>query len=225
MVAIEEAISAGGVSVVVVSAHGLERLQHEHQLRRWFRLIVSIRDVRRETLQAIARDQPDLVYVRRFPGDHLALTHRIERLGVPYVMEVHTIGSDEYASQGKPIRGRVFARLERASLRNSCGIVAVTEEMRRAAVLRSGRKLPSIAIGNGVDTTLRPRRTREEVRRELGVSSETTVLVMAGFSRPWHGVDRALRLLAALSPPEPSYGSSAPTTTGRLPMRRVKRPI
>lgn len=45
------------------------------------------------------------------------------------------------------------------------------------------------------------KKSRKEVRQMLGVPDSLPVLVMAGFSRPWHGVDRALALLAGLPAP------------------------
>ena len=94
----------------------------------------------------------------------------------------------------------MYARLERPLFARAEGIVAVTDELRRQALEVAGRDVPSIVLGNGVDTSITPLRSRAETRRRLEVREDASVIVMAGFTSPWHGVDRALKMVRALPP-------------------------
>jgi glycosyltransferase involved in cell wall biosynthesis len=190
-----------GFTVSLISAkRRIAEFHARSRAVRWQQLLRTAYGIRRETLAAVAERRPDIVYLRKFPADYLFVARKLSALGVPYVVEVHGVGVEELRARSGSLRGRFYALLEPALLRHCAGVVAVTEEIRLAAVNLAGHDLPSIAIGNGVDTEMRPRTSREETRAALRVPSGALVLVMAGFDRPWHGADLALRMMSELGP-------------------------
>ena len=199
---VEAGLSAYGAKVEVVSASGLDLSGKVSQLVRWGRLLRSARRMRQDVLSALTSDKPDCVYIRRFPADYWVIARRLRALHIPYVVEVHSVGSAEYRAEAKGLRGRIYAALEVPTIRGCAGVVAVTEELRQAALEAAGVAIPSIVIGSGVDTSIVSSETREDVRRRLGVDQDARVMVMAGFEAPWHGADRALGILAALPWPD-----------------------
>jgi glycosyltransferase involved in cell wall biosynthesis len=197
--AISEGMDSLGAPVRVVTAAAPPD-EGDSQVSRWLNLGRTAWDVRRNTLKLIAEERPDVVYIRSYPGAYPLLARRLCAKRIPFVVEVHTVGPSEYIATGNALRGRVYARLEHPLLARAAGIVAVTDELRQRALEVAGRDVPSIALGNGMDTLITPLRSRAETRRQMGVREDASVIVMAGFTSPWHGVDRALQMVRALPP-------------------------
>lgn len=148
----------------------------------------------------LARERVDLVYLRTFPLDYWLLARRLTR--VPYVCEMNSMTDHEYRSLGKPLRGRLYAALEGRTLARARAWLPTTNEVAAWAERLTGRRPPMMLAPNGVDLArVAPRRTRAQVRAELGVPESTPVLAMAGFADPWHGADRAIAALAELPRP------------------------
>ena len=145
---------------------------------------------------------PQYPHVWTFPLVEWLRTRRLRGLGIPYLLEIHGVGAGDYRAAAKSIRGAIYAALEDRALRGAIGIVAVTEELRRAAIDRVGMPIPSIVIGNAADIELVPARSRSEVRARVGTPLESPVMVMAGVEAPWHGTDLALRILERLPLPD-----------------------
>ena len=85
---------------------------------------------------------------------------------------------DSAQFRDSPVRERFFASL----LRRTACVVAVAEVLREELVRRY-RLDPAhvVTIPNGVDvSSVKPRRSRDEVRAELGLGSETSVVVSLG---------------------------------------------
>jgi glycosyltransferase involved in cell wall biosynthesis len=153
----------------------------------------------RHALGVIRQKDVDIVYLRTFPMDYLLFTRHLIRMRVPYVCELNTITDTEYRAKGQRLRGMLYRFWEGRTLAKSLGWLPVTQEICIWAERISRTRKPFVVAGNGVAVdAATAKRSREDVRRTLGVPQSMPVLVMAGFSRPWQGVDRALALLAEL---------------------------
>jgi|GEM_PF-3711908 len=144
--------------------------------------------------------QPDFIYVRGYPLDYLLLIRHLRRTRIPIFYEMNLMMASEYASKGQAWRGRVYRVFEGLSLKACRGWLPVTHEIYREGRRAAGIQRPYLIARNGVDTqSIAATTSRQEVRAALGVPDATRVLVMAGFTRPWHGADRAVRMLAELT--------------------------
>jgi len=159
----------------------------------------AVAKVAQHALNVIKQKDIDIVYLRTFPIDYILFTRHLIQMKVPYVCELNTITDTEYKAKGQALKGMVYRFLEGRTLAKSLGWLPVTQEICMWAERASRTRKPFIVAGNGVAIdAVTVKRSRKEVRRTLGVPDSLPVLVMAGFSRPWHGVDRALALLAQL---------------------------
>jgi glycosyltransferase involved in cell wall biosynthesis len=148
----------------------------------------------------IAREtRPDIIYLRTFPLDYFLAVRSLGQLDIPIACEVNTLLASEYLSKGKPIRGWVFSSSERLTLAASAGWLGVTQEILDQVSSRSRSRRPTALALNGFDPAdVVPRLGRSEIRKTLGVPEEKDVLLMAGFSKPWHGSDRAIQMMTRL---------------------------
>jgi glycosyltransferase involved in cell wall biosynthesis len=204
---IAEGLARGGHRVLLVAAGSREttttssRLERQLVGRGTVGSVRSARRVGRSILDAVRVARPDVVYLRSFPMDYVLLTRRLVALGAPVVLEINTIMSGEYAARGKPLRGRLYDGFQSRSLAAVSGWVVMSPRLQEFAQQVSRTRKPSLLGRNGYDPgRLRPEVPRDVVRRRLGVEGSDHVLLMAGFSRPWHGADRAISLLAELPP-------------------------
>jgi glycosyltransferase involved in cell wall biosynthesis len=153
-------------------------------------------------LNVIKKTESDILYLRPFPFDFLLFTRHLKKYKIPYVCELNTLTYNEYKSKGYYLRGKVYEFLERMTIKNSVGILPVTEEIRRWARKITGISKPYCLASNGVDVDkINPKKTYHQTREYFGVSDNIPVLAMAGFSRPWHGFDRAIALFSKLNRP------------------------
>ena len=131
--------------------------------------------------------------------DAVLLAQPLERMGVPFVCEINTAMGPEYAAKGRPLRGRLYDSFQGRTLSKSAGWLVMTPELTTYAERLSGVRRPTLLAKNGFNPSrTAPRTTREEARQRLEVDPAVPVLVMAGFSRPWHGADRAIEMLTEL---------------------------
>jgi glycosyltransferase involved in cell wall biosynthesis len=204
---ISEGLARGGHRVLLVAGGSSEKTTASSLLERQLvgrgavGSVRSARRVGRSILDAVRVGRPDVVYLRAFPMDYVLLMRRLVALGAPVVLEINTIMSGEYAARGKPLRGRLYDRFQARSLAAASGWVVMSPRLQEFAQEVSGTRKPVLVGKNGYDPgRLRPEVSREVVRRRFGVEGSDRVLLMAGFSRPWHGADRAISLLAELPP-------------------------
>jgi len=156
----------------------------------------------KHALNVIQQKDIEIVYLRTFPIDYILFTRHLIQMKVPYVCELNTITDAEYRAKGQTLKGIIYRFWEGRTLAQSLGWLPVTQEIRIWAERISRTRKPFLIAANGVAIdTATVKKSRKEVRRMLGVPDSLPVLVMAGFSRPWHGVDRALALLAGLPAP------------------------
>jgi glycosyltransferase involved in cell wall biosynthesis len=150
----------------------------------------------------IAQAKPDFVYLRTFPMDYPLISRYLRRTGIPYVCEINTITEKAYAAVGSVLKGKLYRFFEGRTLAHAAGWLPVTNEIYRYAERTAGVAKPFLIAKNGLDTeSVFSKRPRALVRRELGVADSTPVLVVYGFAYPWHGVDRAISMLAHLKKP------------------------
>lgn len=155
--------------------------------------------VSRRAVAIAERIRPHVVYLRSFPADYVLLGRHLVRRGIPFVYELNTIIGAEYCAKKQPLRGWVYSFLEKKALAASSGWLPVTYEIAAYAKKAATVEKPWIVAYNGVSDVGRiSAEERIKVRKSLGVSSSAPVLVMAGFSRPWHGLARALQMIALL---------------------------
>lgn len=138
---------------------------------------------------------PDMLYERYnlfyHAGARLAKARRL-----PYLLEVNAPLAEERAAHGGlALKGA--ARLsERAIWRAADKVLPVTGALARM-VEAAGVSPEKIAVvRNGVDAAFLAGTDGGPIRARYGLEGKT-ILGFAGFVRPWHGVDRALRYLAA----------------------------
>jgi glycosyltransferase involved in cell wall biosynthesis len=163
----------------------------------WIR---KIRLLRAAAESAMSGDTPpDVVYVRSFPLDYPLALRRLTKRRIPFVIELNTMISEEYLTEGKKVRAAIYGTAERQSLGSSVGWLGVTNEILERAK-RKVRVAPPSAVALNGFTPLVPGQEVGacEARSELGVRSDARILVMTSFGRPWHGVDRALAMLRHL---------------------------
>lgn len=158
--------------------------------------------VAREAHRVAAQLAPDIVYVRPFPLDWPLLLRGLHGAGRPYVCELNTMIADEYRANGQPLRGWVYERLYARSIRHARDVLPVTPEIGRWAQRVAAIAPPRFIAGNGVEIepfdAAAAAAERAAVREREGVPPEASVFVMAGFSAPWHGFDRAIGMMAHL---------------------------
>ena len=129
---------------------------------------------------------PDLVYSRIFLLA-LALDRLHRRLPL-----VHEVNSDDviefprYASR----LGRLHPRTRHLTLRRVDGFVFVTDELRRNVGFQR-YDVPSIVIGNGIDTHSVPRHPAPS-------NDRPRLLFLVGSSSAWTGIDKFAALASAL---------------------------
>ncbi len=127
-------------------------------------------------------------FVKKHPG-RIITEHHTNELG-----ELDSFSKTPFRP-GRYFMVRIAARLERTYaprfLRESLAIIAVTEEIRRVELEKSGPK-PSAVISNGIDVDSVP------LRRRPDCDGTTLRLIFAAsvFS-PWQGLDRVLLGLEA----------------------------
>jgi len=165
-----------GIPVTVIDEHRNNSFKILISLVRWLR-----------------RHPAEIVHTHRYKETVLgAVAARLA--GVPgLVRTVH--------GQGEPLRGwrrakfRLYETLDTLTLRCFADrIVAVSRTM-AAGLEESGyRGGTVVAVHNGVDLRkLRPSRTRDQVRRELGIDPDALLIGTVGRLSPVKGHDRLLR--------------------------------
>lgn len=162
----------------------------------------AVAKVAKHALNVIQQRDIEIVYLRTFPIDYILFTRHLIQMKVPYACELNTITDAEYRAKGQTLKGIIYRFWEGRTLAKSLGWLPVTQEIRAWAERISRTQKPFLIAANGVaiDTAI-VKKSRKEVRQMLGVPDSLPVLIMAGFSRPWHGVERALALLAGLPAP------------------------
>lgn len=134
--------------------------------------------------------------ILRYPTSlDLSITPLLDRHGRRMVSEHHTDEVAELSLVGTPLGGRlrsfIESRRKPAFLSRLAGIIAVTEEL-RVLEQASAPDLPSIVIGNGIDTST------QDAHGPSSFDDGRLRLVWACSEfAPWQGLDRLLTALLA----------------------------
>lgn len=148
-------------------------------------------------------DAPDLIYVRAslLSTAGVALARRT---GAPLVVELNAPLADEQTRYRAGGLGSLYRSVEQTLL-GAADLVAVVSEALLTDVVAAGVDPRRVrVVPNGVDPArFRPGRPTLEERRRLGIP-DGPVLGFVGGLRPWHGVDRLPRVLAALGERHPT---------------------
>lgn len=142
-----------------------------------------------------AQVEPDILYQRYnlfyYPGAWLRRAKR-----VPFILEVNAPLAEERARHGGLSMKRFAVNCEREIWRAADMVLPVTntlaEKVRACGV--SEEKIT--VIQNGVSDEFLKEQNPQTIRRQYGLEDKM-VLGFAGFVRDWHGVDRAVRFIAA----------------------------
>jgi glycosyltransferase involved in cell wall biosynthesis len=144
---------------------------------------------------------PDLLHTHLPTADVLgAIAAR--SLGIPTVSTIHLIDRAVTDPRGPrtAIKGRLTSTVRRYG---DARIIAVSEAARRAYLERNRERQDRVVtIHNGIAAP-RPRRSREEVRAELGIAADAFVVAIVTVLREGKGHDLAVQAVAQLRPRHP----------------------
>ena len=171
----------------------------EHGTRaRWFspRRVVRLGEAVARRVSLLRREHIDLVHINNSPSySYYDWLPAARIVGIPCVTH---------------LRGELYPATSRLANWLNCRFdryIAISSYVRG---ILERRKFPldrisQIEDGVDIDDVLRSvKRSREEVRTELGVQPGTILAVMAGHLREWKGQDVVLRALGELDPDERS---------------------
>ena len=164
----------------------------------------ALRRIRRFCQRALeiieASNDASWIYFRPFPLDYYLFTRHILKRNLRYAYELNTLWAEELRSQKKPIKALVYPWLESLSLRKANALLPVTQEIANHARSVGGAKVPYLVAGNGIEIPSTPSQTLQELRAKWNLPSSMKLVIMAGFSRPWHGYEKLLAALSELPP-------------------------
>lgn len=156
------------------------------------------------SLTRFLRDHPvDVVHTHRYK-ESVVGTIAARLAGVPQVIRtIH--GLNEAMTGWRQLKGRAYETLDNMILR-SCAdrVVAVSKQMRHT--LRDSYPPAMLTqIHNGIDLQkIRVRRSRDNVRHELGCDDRTILIGTVGRLSPVKGHDRFLRAARLILDQEPN---------------------
>lgn len=148
--------------------------------------------------RAWRRHRPDALY-ERYNLYLLAGVWLRKRTGLPMILEVNAPLADERRANGELALPRLGRWAEHSVWRAASVVAPVTRAL-AAYVMAAGVPEARITvIPNGIDPDhfAGPFRVAE-VRTRYGLD-DRVVLGFTGFMRPWHGIDRIIRFVAAHS--------------------------
>jgi glycosyltransferase involved in cell wall biosynthesis len=150
-------------------------------------------------LQEIAkRPRPDWIYFRPFPMDYFFFTRHLISKKYRYAYELNTLWAEELRSQGKPLKAILYPWLEAKSIKKASALLPVTEEIAQNAYKMSSVRVPYLVAGNGIEIPSLPSMSKDELRVKWKLPKDNYLIVMAGFTRPWHGYEKLLEALPQL---------------------------
>ena len=145
---------------------------------------------------AYLQHEPDVLYERYnlFLMAGRAL-HR--KYGVPFLLEVNAPLAEERREHGGLAWRKLAFESERRVWKAADAVLAVSGPLADIVAAAGVMRERLHVIPNGIDTrAFHPRVDGGPVRRKLGLDDKL-VLGFTGFMRPWHGLDRVVRFLAA----------------------------
>lgn len=194
------AVAGHGDPPAGVSHHLLAHPGRSTGLRRELRKLRFVRRAPGAVAATIARFAPEVIY-ERLSLFGTAGVRLSQATGAHHVVEVNALLAREEA-QWRGLRlGAVARRREREVLAHAVVRVGVSEEVAGQIdeVAPGGR---TVVVANGVDLDVfADRPDRSAARRRWGLADDAPLAVFVGALRPWHGLDVAIRALAATAGP------------------------
>lgn len=145
--------------------------------------------------EIIKNPKPDLIYFRPFPLDYFLLTKFLLKQNIPYAYELNTLWADELKSHGKEIKALIYPWFEAKTIQNANALLPITNEIAEYAHSVGGKSIPTLVTDNGITIPSTVDLNREQVRLKWSLPINKKLIVMAGFTRPWHGYDKLIRAL------------------------------
>ena len=141
--------------------------------------------------RGLKKFQPDIIYVR-YPLYRPRLATALKNIA-PYVLEINTKTLDELRLLGRAKALWVEKIFGGLLLKNSSGLIGVTEEIIKSELqrIRLKKAIPVKFIGNGVDTKSIP--FPQQFRR----FNKELHIAMLGHEAPWHGRDRIMKMMCS----------------------------
>jgi glycosyltransferase involved in cell wall biosynthesis len=137
----------------------------------------------------IGRGAPDVIYANQYLDSPFArvLAARFNR---PFVCHLRLPPPDELCGQ------------YRWGMRGAARLIAISNQTRDDYAARGFRADRIDVVYNGIDPEAwRPRRSREDVRRSLGIDPEALLIVYAGRLHPGKGIETLIDAVASLTAP------------------------
>lgn len=157
-------------------------------------LILYDRKLFKRLCRCIDEFKPDVIYERA-----AYLSRAGVRAGNRYDIPVFLEANSTIELEGKSFFGRSLLfpfgkRNEKYIYRNCTGVIAISTPVKRSIMNSCGVGGGKVTVvPNGIDPeNYKPARNRREVRREIGLADEETVVGFVGSLLPWHGVDKLL---------------------------------
>ncbi len=153
----------------------------------------------RRLARAVRAHRPDFLY-ERYALNTWAGVKVAKRFEIPILLEVNSPIADEKKSHGRIFLHGLSKRLESRILAGATRVLAVTDVLGQILIEEGADPAAVRVIPNGVD----PRRfapvgaaARRKTLERLGIAPDRVCVGFVGYFRPWHGIDRAISLLAA----------------------------
>ena len=149
----------------------------------------------------VRASRPDAIY-ERYMLFNVAGVSVARRFGIPLILEVNAPLAWERAQYERLSLRRTARRLERMVCSSADRVVVVSTPLKDYLVAEGVPAERISVVPNGADPNrFKPRpAAREELRRQLGLTSEHLVIGFSGILRPWHGVEMLIEAVAALPP-------------------------
>ncbi|HET6724717.1 MAG TPA: glycosyltransferase family 4 protein [Gammaproteobacteria bacterium] len=148
--------------------------------------------------RAIGRHRPDIIY-ERYNLFWLSGIWAKRRYGIPLISEVNAPLFDERSRYGGIALKRLARFTERASWRGADCIATVTDVLAERIAREGVPREKIVVTPNGVNRSRFPAQSdRATAKRHLGLD-DSLVIGFTGFAREWHGLERVIEVLAALS--------------------------
>lgn len=161
-----------------------------------FKRVVHFSQKALELIDELPR--PDLIYTRPFPLDYVLFNRHLVKRKLKYAYELNTLWAAELRSQGKPLKGLIYPFFEARSISHASALLPVTQEIADYAARIPGRPDACFVAGNGIEIPELPQLDKRTIRAKWELPINTKLIVMAGYTRPWHGHEKLLQALTLL---------------------------
>lgn len=170
----------------------INKISRIYQTARWSYLERAVYAERARRI--IAPVKPALIYTR-----DLVCADRLVRANLPVLYEVHDLES-QHPGQHKSARlVETLAHMDERTLRNSRGIVSLTETFRQEILARGWQPASRIfVIPDGYDDAVYFPRDKIEMRGALQLPQDTHIVTYAGLTFKYRGIAVLLRAFQKL---------------------------